>query len=115
MEMSFNGKFEVGIPRDETFALLADPEKFVPVLPTFHSMKMKEDDSNTAIVKVKVGIGRVHGIATTEMSLEESEQPVRASYVGKGSVMGSAYNMIVGFDLEEGQGGGTLILSLIHI
>lgn len=109
MEMSFNGKFEVGIPRDETFALLADPEKFVPVLPTFHSMKMKEDDSNTAIVKVKVGIGRVHGIATTEMSLEESEQPVRASYVGKGSVMGSAYNMIVGFDLEEGQGGGTLI------
>ena len=109
MEMSFNGKFEVGIPRDETFALLADPEKFVPVLPTFHSMQMKENDANTAIVKVKVGIGRVHGVATTEMSLEESEQPVSARYVGKGSVMGSAYNMIVGFDLEDGGDGGTLI------
>jgi len=109
MEMSFNGKFEVGIPRDETFALLADPEKFVPVLPTFHSLQMKEDDADTAIVKVKVGIGRIHGVATTEMSLTESEQPVRARYVGKGSVMGSAYNMIVGFDLEDGGDGGTLI------
>ena len=109
MEKSFNGKFEVGIPRGETFSLLADPEKFVPVLPTFHSMQMKEDDANTAIVKVKVGIGRIHGVATTEMSLEESEQPVKARYVGKGSVMGSAYNMIVGFNLEDGSDGGTLI------
>ncbi len=109
MEMSFDGKFEVGIPREETFALLADPEKFVPVLPTFHSMHMKEGDANTAIVKVKVGIGRIHGLATTEMSLEESKRPVRARYVGKGSVMGSAYNMIVDFDLEDSHDGGTLI------
>jgi 2-furoyl-CoA dehydrogenase large subunit len=109
MEMSFNGYFEVGIPRDQTFALLSDPQKFVPVLPTFHSMHMKENDANTAIVKVKVGIGRVHGLATTEMSLEESEAPLKARYVGKGSVMGSAYNMIVGFKLEDGPGGGTHI------
>jgi 2-furoyl-CoA dehydrogenase large subunit len=109
MEMSFDGDFEVGIPRDTLFGLLADPEKFVPVLPTFHSMQMKEGEENTAIVKVKVGIGRVHGVATTEMTLAEADEPLRARYVGKGSVMGSAYTMNVAFDLEDGNTGGSKI------
>ena len=38
MEMKFDGNFEVGIPRAETFALLSDPNKFMPVLPMYHSM-----------------------------------------------------------------------------
>ena len=109
MEMSFDGDFEVGIPRDTLFGLLADPEKFVPVLPTFHSMQMKEGDDNTAIVKVKVGIGWVNGVATTEMTLAERDEPQRARYVGKGSVMGSAYTMNVAFDLEDSNTGGSRI------
>ena len=109
MEMSFNGEFEVAIPRADTFELLVDPQKFIPVLPTYHSMAMKEGDANTAIVKVKVGIGKVHGIATTEMTLQEREAPVRASYVGKGKVMGGAYNMITTFELQETSSGGTLV------
>lgn len=109
MDMSFNGNFEVGIPRAETFELLSDPQKFLPVLPMYHSMKPKESDPDTSIVKVKVGIGKVRGIATTEMSLQENEAPIRASYIGKGDVMGGAYNMIVGFELEEGGSGGTRI------
>jgi len=109
MDMSFNGDFEVGIPRAETFELLADPQKFMPVLPNYHSMSMKESDANTAIVKVKVGIGKVHGIATTEMTLQERDTPVRASYIGKGNVMGGAYNMIVAFELQDGSDGGTTV------
>lgn len=109
MDMSFKGDFEIGMRRDQAFALLADPQKFVPVLPMFHSMQMKDDDANTAVVKVKVGIGKVHGIATTEMTLTESETPVRARYVGKGNVMGSAYNMIVGFTLDDTASGGTRV------
>ena len=108
MEMSFNGNFEVGIPRQDTFELLSDPEKFLPVLPMYHSMHQKEGDPNASIVKVKVGIGKVHGIATTEMSLQENLAPERASYVGKGNVMGGAYNMIVGFTLVDA-GNGTRI------
>ncbi len=109
MEMSFDGNFEVGIPRADTFELLADPQKFVPVLPTFHSMSMKESDPNTAIVKVKVGVGRIHGIATTEMTLDERDAPTRARYVGKGNVMGGAYNMIVAFELADASDGGTTV------
>jgi 2-furoyl-CoA dehydrogenase large subunit len=109
MEMSFNGEFEVAIPRDETFKLLVDPQKFIPVLPTYHSMVMKEGEDNTAIVKVKVGIGKIHGIATTEMTLNKCEEPASAGYIGKGNVMGGHYNMITAFDLEETATGGTLI------
>ena len=99
MEMKFDGEFKVAIPRDEAFQLLSDPQKFAPLLPTFHSMAMK--DEKTAQVKVKVGIGKIHGVASTELTLEEVEAPRRAAYVGRGSVMGGAYNMIAGFDLED--------------
>jgi 2-furoyl-CoA dehydrogenase large subunit len=109
MEMSFTGDFEVGMPRGDAFELLSDPQKFLPVLPMYHSMQRKESEPETSIVKVKVGIGKITGIATTEMSLQENEAPVRASYIGKGNVMGGAYNMIVGFELVEGSGGGTRI------
>ena len=109
MEMSFNGDFEVGIPRADTFELLPDTEKFLPVLPMYHSMNRKESDPDTSVVKVKVGIGKVHAIATTEMSLLDNNPPQRASYVGKGNVMGGAYNMVVGFDLEDSATGGTMI------
>lgn len=109
MEMSFTGNFEVGIARVDTFELLSDPQKFLPVLPMYHSMQHKENEPETSVVKVKVGIGKVHGIATTEMVLQEKNAPVRASYVGKGNVMGGAYNMIVAFDLAETAAGGTRI------
>ncbi|MCB1680037.1 MAG: molybdopterin-dependent oxidoreductase [Halioglobus sp.] len=106
MEMKFNGEFKVAIPRQEAFDLLSDPQKFAPLLPTFHSMSMKDD--KTATVKVKVGIGKIHGVAATELTLEEAQEPLRAEYVGRGKVMGGAYNMIAGFDLEEA-GSDTLI------
>jgi len=106
MEMKFNGEFKVAIPQDEAFALLSDPQKFAPLLPTFHSMTMR--DEKTANLKVKVGIGRIHGVASTELTLEEAEAPVRVAYVGRGKVMGGAYNMIASFDLEDA-GDDTLV------
>lgn len=109
MEMSFNGEFEVAIPREDTYDLLVEPNKFIPVLPTYHAMFDKEGEEGTYIVKVKVGIGKIHGIATTEMSLNESNRPKKAGYIGKGKVMGGAYNMITSFELEDTPSGGTLI------
>lgn len=109
MEMSFNGEFEVAIPREEAYDLLVEPNKFIPVLPTYHSMMDKEGGEGIYIVKVKVGIGKIHGIATTEMSLTESSRPVKAEYTGKGNVMGGAYNMITSLELEDTPAGGTLI------
>jgi len=106
MEMKFSGEFPIDLPREKVFELLSDPEKFAPLLPTFHSLEMK--DKRTAIVRVKVGIGKLHTTAITELTLEEAEAPRRARYVGKGKMMQGAYQMISSFELEE-KDGGTLV------
>ncbi|NOR40644.1 MAG: hypothetical protein GQ537_05500, partial [Gammaproteobacteria bacterium] len=107
MEMKFKGAFDVALPREEVFEVLCDPRKFTPMLPNFHSMEMK--DEHTASVRIKVGIGRIRGTASTVLTLDEAESPLRARYVGRGKVMQSAYQLSCTFDLEEKPGGGTCI------
>ena len=107
MEMQFNGEFKVDLPREEVFELLSDPQKFAPMMPTFKSLEMKDD--RTAIVKISVGIGRIRGTASTELTLDEVEAPRRASYIGKGKLMQGAYQMTSSFDLEDAPGGGTVV------
>jgi CO/xanthine dehydrogenase Mo-binding subunit/carbon monoxide dehydrogenase subunit G len=99
MEMKFNGEFKVDQPRAKVFAILSDPEQFAPLLPTFHSLEMK--DERTALLRVKVGIGKIRGTASTELILDEAEAPLRARYIGQGKVMQGVYKMISSFELEE--------------
>ena len=106
MEMKFNGEFKVDQSRDKVFAILSDPEQFAPLLPTFHSLEMK--DERTALLRVKVGIGKIRGTASTELVLDEAEAPLRARYIGQGKVMQGAYKMISSFELED-SGSGTLV------
>lgn len=106
MEMKFSGQFRVEKPRNEVYEILSDPEKFAPLLPTFSSIKMKDD--RTATLRVKVGIGRIRATASTELTLVEANAPNRARYIGQGKVMQGAYQMITSFDLEE-DGDGTII------
>ena len=70
MKMYFSGEFGVDLPKTEVYALLSDPEQFAPLLPGFHSMEMK--DANTALIRARVGIGKIGGIASTELNLGES-------------------------------------------
>ena len=76
MGIKFDGDFSVPVSRDEAYALLSDPEKFAPLLPTYKSLEMK--DEKTAVVKVKVGVGKIRGTATIVLVLEENECPRRA-------------------------------------
>ncbi len=103
MAILFEGEFDVPRTREDTFAFLSNTQEFAPCLPTFESLEMEEDDSAT--VKIKIGIGKIRGIATINLILEESAAPSRAQYIGKGKVLGSAFNLISGFDLEEIDGG----------
>ena len=106
MEMKFSGEFKVDLPKQEVFSLLSDPEKFAPLLPGFHSMEMK--DGKTAVIRARVGIGKIGGIATTELSLNKSEPPRHAQYVGRGKLMQGVYTVRTSFDLTD-TGAGTLI------
>ncbi|CAG4883624.1 putative Carbon monoxide dehydrogenase large chain [Georgfuchsia toluolica] len=106
MEMKFSGQFEVSPPPTEVFNLLSDPQKFAPLLPAFSSLEMKDD--NTAQVKVSVGIGKIRGTASTQLTLQKKIAPTHATYVGTGKVMGGAYTMTTSYDLEP-MGKGTLV------
>ncbi|MDH3512134.1 MAG: SRPBCC domain-containing protein [Gammaproteobacteria bacterium] len=107
MGIKFDGEFSVPVSQEEAYALLSDPQKFGPLLPTYKSLEMQ--DEQTAIVKVKVGIGKVRGTATIALVLEEEEPPTRAAYAGKGKIMGGAFNMATAFELESQEDSGTLV------
>lgn len=107
MAIKFNGEFTVDAPREEAYAFLSNPEKFAPCLPTYENINMKSD--RTGDVTVKVGVGKIRGSAVVELTLKDEEAPIRAAYDGKGKIMGSAFNMGTSFDLEEAEGGGTLV------
>jgi len=98
MEMKFAGEFLIELPREQVFELLSDPEKFAPLLPTFHSLEMIDD--KTANLRVKVGIGRIHALASTQLILDEALPPESIRYIGKGKVMQGAYQMISSFRLD---------------
>ncbi|MFQ5983202.1 MAG: CoxG family protein [Woeseiaceae bacterium] len=99
MAIEFDGDFTVATPREDAYAVLSETQSFAPLLPTYKSHELKEDGS--ADVKIAVGVGKVRGTATVNLMLEESEAPIRARYVGKGTVMGGVFNFGAQFELEE--------------
>lgn len=107
MAISFNGEFTVDASRQATYDFLSNPQKFAPCLPTFENIQMKSE--RTGDVTVKVGVGKIRGSAVVELTLKDEREPVRAAYDGKGKIMGSAFNMGTSFDLEDAEGGGTLV------
>ena len=96
---TFNGDFTVPTSREQVYAVLSDVTRFAPLLPTYLSHELKEDGS--ALVKVKVGVGKIHGTGEVVLKSEETIAPLRASYAGKGKVMGGVFNLNAGFELED--------------
>jgi carbon monoxide dehydrogenase subunit G len=107
MGIKFDGEFTVTASPQEDYDLLADPQKFAPLLPTSRSLEVK--DERTTDVTVDVGVGKIRGSAVVTLALEGEEAPRRAAYSGKGKVMGSAFNMLTSFDLEALDDGGTRV------
>lgn len=99
MAIEFDGEFTVATPRGEAYAVLSETQNFAPLLPTYKSHELKEDGS--VDVKIKIGVGKIRGTASINLTLDESEAPLHAKYVGKGSVMGGVFNLISEFNLEE--------------
>lgn len=107
MGIQFEGEFTVPVSREQAYALLSDPQKFAPLLPTYKSLEVK--DERTADVTVAVGVGKIRGSAVITLTLQGEEPPLRAGYSGKGKVMGSAFDMATSFDLADADGGGTVV------
>ena len=96
---TFNGDFTVPTSREQVYVVLSDVSRFAPLLPTYISHELKEDGS--ALVKVKVGVGKIHGTGEVVLKSEETIAPLRVSYAGKGKVMGGVFNLNAGIELED--------------
>jgi uncharacterized protein len=107
MAIDFEGEFLVATPRAEAYAVLADPQQFAPLLPTYLSHEPRDD--GTTDVKVKVGVGKIRGTAVVNLNLTENSPPDSASYEGKGHIMGGAFNLGAAFQLEEPSAGETRV------
>lgn len=99
MAYNFTGDFTVATSREDAFAVLSETPRFAPLMPTYKSHTLRDDGS--ADVEVKVGVGKVRGTGKVNLLLEECVAPERARYLGKGEIMGGAFNLKAGFDLEE--------------
>lgn len=107
MAYSFDGDFTVATSRDEVFAVLSQTEKFAPLLPTYKSHALNADGSSD--VEVKVGVGKIRGTGKVNLILEQCQQAVRAQYLGKGQIMGGAFNITAAFELEDAGPGKTRV------
>jgi carbon monoxide dehydrogenase subunit G len=67
---TFNGDFTVPTSREQVYAVLSDVSRFAPLLPTYLSHELKDDGS--ALVKVKVGVGKIHGTGEVILKSEET-------------------------------------------
>jgi len=103
----FDGEFTVATPLEDAYAVLSETQNFAPLLPSYQSHELKEDGS--AVVKIKVGVGKIRGTAKVNLTLEESEAPVRARYSGKGTVMSGVFNIVAAFELEDAGRGETRV------
>ena len=98
MSYTFNGDFTVPTSREQVYAVLSEVTRFAPLLPTYLSHELK--DNGAALVKVKVGVGKIRGTGEVELTSTETVAPLRANYQGKGKVMGGVFNINAGFELE---------------
>jgi uncharacterized protein len=98
MAIKFGGEFEVKKTPEEVYDFLTDAKKFAPLLPDFQAMTQQDDTH--FVVKVKVGVSYIKGVAEVKLHLEEGNRPKRAQYKGQGSVAGGNVSLTAGFDLS---------------
>ena len=103
MGIKFDGEFRVTASPADAYAFLADPEKFAPCLPTFKSIEVK--GPKTALVKIGIGVGKIRGTTGITLELDDAGAPDCAAYVGKGSIMGGAFNFSTSFELKAADAG----------
>lgn len=106
MGIKFDGEFTVTSSAADAYAFLADPEKFAPCLPTFDSIEIT--GPKTSLVKVRIGVGKIRGTTQIRLELDDADAPDCAAYVGKGSIMGGAFNFTTNFKLQA-RNAGTVV------
>jgi uncharacterized protein len=108
MEIKLAGDFTVGKTPEEVYNFLVDPHRFCPLLPDFQSMEVV--DAKNFLVKVKVGVSHIRGVAAVKLTLVEELCPKQATYEGRGEIPGGSTMIRAQFQLEAASDGHTKVV-----
>jgi uncharacterized protein len=97
--MNHSGTFATARSPEEVFDLLADPQRFAPLLPDFESM-LAQDAAHFS-VRITIAVAQINGHANLAMELREAVRPGRVEYRGQGIVAGSQLNLNLQFDITS--------------
>ena len=95
--MTHSGSFLTSRSTEEVFDLLANPERFAPLLPDFESMSLQDPTRFT--VRIVIAVAQINGHANLAMELREAVPPSLVEYLGVGIVAGSQLNLRLRFHL----------------
>jgi carbon monoxide dehydrogenase subunit G len=98
--MNHSGTFLTNRTVEEVFDLVADPQRFAPLLPGFDSISSQ--DATHFNLRIKIVIGQISGYATLAMELCAGDRPSRVEYRGRGVVAGSQLIFAMQFQLRCG-------------
>ena len=93
--MIHSGAFEVRRSADEVFDLLANPERFGPLMPDFESMAVQ--DATHFTLRTVIQVGQISGHANLAMELCDAVRPGSVGYSGAATLAGSPLSLKLDF------------------
>jgi carbon monoxide dehydrogenase subunit G len=97
--MIHSGTFLTTRSADEVFDLLANPERFAPLLPDLESMAAQ--DTTHFTVRIVIAVGEIRGRTNLAMELREAVRPSNVRYAGQGVVAGSMLDLKLRFQVAS--------------
>jgi carbon monoxide dehydrogenase subunit G len=99
--MVHSGTFQVQRTADEVFDLLANPERFAPLMPDFESVTMQ--DATHFTLRTVIQVGAMSGHANLAMELRDAVRPGSVGYSGDAIIAGSRLRLRLDFVLTPGE------------
>jgi len=85
--MTHSGTFTVSRTADEVYDVLADPQRFAPLLPDYEGVELH--DATHFRLRTVLAIGKINGHANLEMTLYDCVVAGQVKYRGEGVIAGS--------------------------
>lgn len=97
--MTHSGSFSAQRPADEVFELLANPERFAPLMPDFESMAMV--DATHFSLRTVIQLGPMSGHANLAMELRDAVRPLHVGYYGEATIAGGPLRLNLEFTITS--------------
>ena len=104
--MHLDGQFSVNASRSDVYAFLTDPARVSQHMPDVTNVVI--DDADHFSVTARVGVSHIKGDVTMKLAIQDRQPPISTTFVGKGTGLASAMDMVTSFTLDETDSGTTV-------